>query len=99
MELAIGQHHTVARGADGSVYAVGRGSEGQLGLPRVSFAQPDGSTKEEVNIPLIVPSLQGKLVTAVAVGSACSFSVLADGMAYAWGFAENLQLTTGEDEV
>ncbi len=42
---------------------------------------------------------QGKAVSSVAAGSACSYAVLADGSAYAWGFAENLQLTTGEDEV
>ncbi len=43
-QLACSQHHTLALTEAGAVFALGRGTEGQLGVPRVSFV--DG--KEEL---------------------------------------------------
>ena len=52
-----------------------------------------------VGRPTLVPALAGKKVASVATGSACSYAVLDNGATYAWGFGENLQLGTGDDEV
>ena len=47
--------------------------------------------------PKEIESLRDKRVTQVDAGSTCSFALTAAGDAYAWGFGENLQLSTGEE--
>ncbi len=47
--------------------------------------------------PKEIQDLSGKNITQISTGSTCSFAVTQSGDAYAWGFGENLQLSTGED--
>ena len=86
-DIAFGQHHAVALGADGGVATLGRGDTGQLGVPAAGA---------EAHSPVPVPGLPP--IAAVAAGSAVSFALAEDGRCYGWGFGENLQLTTGAEE-
>ena len=47
--------------------------------------------------PKEIEFFRGKDIAQIAAGSTCSFAVTRSGEAYAWGFGENLQLSTGED--
>ena len=47
--------------------------------------------------PKEIEFFRGKDIEQIAAGSTCSFAVTRTGEAYAWGFGENLQLSTGED--
>lgn len=91
-KLVGGQHHVVALTSDGSVLSLGRGDMGQLGI--TSF----DTDKPETEIPKVVSGFGSEKIVDVAAGSACSFAVGASGKAFAWGFGENLQLTTGVEE-
>jgi hypothetical protein len=71
--VAGGFGHTVARMADGSVYAWGDNSSGQLGLGNTTSA----TTPQLVTLP------RGAL--AVAATSTASYALLDDGSVYAWG--------------
>lgn len=65
--------HTLARMADGSVYAWGDNASGQLGLGNTTSA----TTPQRVTLP------RGAL--AVAATSTASYALLDDGSVYAWG--------------
>ncbi|HET9204894.1 MAG TPA: Ig-like domain-containing protein [Burkholderiaceae bacterium] len=71
--VAGGFGHTLARMADGSVYAWGDNSSGQLGLGNTTSA----TTPQLVTLP------RGAL--AVAATSTASYALLDDGSVYAWG--------------
>jgi hypothetical protein len=71
--VAGGFGHTLARMADGSVYAWGANSSGQLGLGNTTSA----TTPQRVTLP------RGAL--AVAATSTASYALLDDGSVYAWG--------------
>lgn len=91
-QLAGGQHFTIALTDTGDVLTVGRGDTGQLGV-----LEEDGKPKSETDVPVTVTGFEGK-VTKVSAGSAVSFAISDSGKAYAWGFGENLQLSTGIEE-
>jgi hypothetical protein len=71
--VAGGFGHTLARMADGAVYAWGNNSSGQLGLGHTTSA----TTPQRVTLP------RGAL--AVAATSTASYALLDDGSVYAWG--------------
>eukprot|EP00042_Codosiga_hollandica_P047991 m.529742 g.529742 ORF g.529742 m.529742 type:complete len:142 (+) comp57565_c0_seq2:111-536(+) len=48
--------------------------------------------------PKEIEALSDKQIVKIATGTACSFGVSSDGSAYAWGFGENMQLSTGEED-
>jgi hypothetical protein len=75
----------MALGSDGTIYAWGDNSEGQLG---------NGST---TNIATPVPvSLPGGIAaTAISAGAATNFAVASDGNVYAWGGNNDGQLGNG----
>jgi hypothetical protein len=71
--VAGGFAHTVARMADGSVYAWGDNSFGQLGT--------GGTTGSSVPLPVALP----RGAVAVAATNTASYALLDDGSVYAWG--------------
>jgi hypothetical protein len=74
---AGGFAHTVARMADGKVYAWGDNSFGQLG--QSPTALPSASTPQQV------PGLPAVGAVAVAATSVASYALMADGTVWAWG--------------
>ncbi|WP_146058915.1 RCC1 domain-containing protein [Actinomadura rubteroloni] len=75
--------HSLAVKADGTVWAWGSNSSGQLG---------DGTTTSRTT-PAQVPGLNG--VVAVAAGSNCSLALKADGTVWGWGSNAAGQLGDG----
>ena len=74
---AGGFAHTVVRLADGSVYAWGDNSFGQLGQGVDAFTLPRSTTPVRVNLP--------SGAVAVAATSVASYALMADGTVYSWG--------------
>jgi len=91
-DVAAGQHHAIVIHDGGKVSSIGRGDTGQLG---VKFAA--GASQESAAL-LPVTALASETVTAVACGGTCSFAIAEGGKAFAWGFGENHQLGTPDDE-
>jgi 6-phosphogluconolactonase (cycloisomerase 2 family)/alpha-tubulin suppressor-like RCC1 family protein/fibronectin type 3 domain-containing protein len=71
--IAAGAGHTLALKSDGTVWAWGRNSYGQLG---------DGSTTTRTT-PVKVSGLSG--VTAIVAGSSHSLALKSDGTVWGWG--------------
>ncbi|HEY4427788.1 MAG TPA: IPT/TIG domain-containing protein [Solirubrobacteraceae bacterium] len=81
--VAAGANHSLALLSDGTVWAWGENSSGQLG---------DGSTTES-DIPVAVSGLSG--VVAIAAGGSESLALLSDGTVEAWGDNSSGQLGDG----
>jgi alpha-tubulin suppressor-like RCC1 family protein len=81
--IAVGGVHALALLSDGSVYAWGLNSAGQLGLGDVATR----ATPVLVTLPL--PAV------AIAAGLAHSVAVLNDGTVYAWGYNVLGEVGTG----
>jgi alpha-tubulin suppressor-like RCC1 family protein len=78
--------HVLALARDGSVYAWGYGTSGQLGigpLPVVNFKTRTPSVMPEVPYPVRIPDL-GE-VTAIRAGARHSLGLRKDGTVLAWG--------------
>ncbi|WP_116023878.1 S8 family serine peptidase [Thermomonospora umbrina] len=84
--VAGGEGHSLAVRSDGTVWAWGDNSEGQLG----------DSTTTDRSTPTQVPGLSG--VTAVAAGGYWSLALKSDGTLWAWGSGQSGQLGSGEQE-
>lgn len=84
VDAALGANHALLLLADGTVLAVGRNTQGQLGL---------GSTAP-VQTPTRVPGLSD--IVRVAVGSVHSVALRRDGTVFAWGDNGEGQLGNGE---
>lgn len=78
VDIANGYQHTLALTVDGTVYAFGYGSHGELGT---------GNTENQaVPVPIDVPGLTaGDRVKAVAAGQYTSFLLTVSGEVYAFG--------------
>ena len=78
-QVAAGGTHSLALASDGTMYAWGDGSKGQLG----------NGTNTNSNIPVVVdasdPSIAGKTVTQISSGMYSSFALASDGTMYIWG--------------
>ncbi|WP_198360488.1 Ig-like domain-containing protein [Thermincola potens] len=84
VEIGAGIWHTLARRADGTVWAWGRNIEGQVG---------NGSASAVVDSPAQVSGLTG--VTKVAAGGYHNLALRSDGTVWAWGRNDKGQLGTG----
>lgn len=84
--VAGGFGHTLARMADGSVYAWGDNSSGQLGLGNTTST----TTPQRVSLP------RGAL--EVAATSTASYALLDDGSVYAWGASSGFGLLGDGDK-
>lgn len=82
--IAAGSTHSLAIKNDGTVWAWGLNSSGQLG---------DGTTTNR-NVPVQVTALTGPVI-AIAAGEFHSLALKADGTVWAWGFNGNGRLGDG----
>ncbi len=82
--IAGGISHTVARFSDGSVYAWGDNSNGQLGQGMDAPALPRSLTPVKVSLPAGA--------VAVAATTSASYALLDDGRVYSWGDSGGLGL-------
>jgi alpha-tubulin suppressor-like RCC1 family protein len=80
VDIASGYWHSLALLEDGSVYAWGDDSFGQLGLGEVNFAVS----------PTAVPGLEN--IAAIACGTSFSAAVNEDGEVWTWGYNASGQL-------
>jgi alpha-tubulin suppressor-like RCC1 family protein len=83
-QVAAGSLHSLALTSDGSVWAFGNNSVGQLG---------NGSTATSY-VPVQVPGLTG--ITQIAAGGDFSLALASDGSVWAWGRDDDGQL--GDDD-
>ena len=86
IDVSCADEHALALARDGSVYAWGRGSSGQLGigpLPTVNFRTRSARVMPEVPYPIQVPDVGD--VTAISAGGRHSLALRRDGTVLAWG--------------
>lgn len=91
-KVSGGTHHSLVLCRDGSVYAMGRGDSGQLGVSRSSSDKaPAGSA---TLAPLRIPQqfFGGSRVLQVEAEGCFSLCFTADNQVYAWGYGEMGQL-------
>lgn len=85
-QIAAGGSTAYALAADGSIYAWGAGTYGQVG---------DGSTSSRPTpVAVNMAPMAGKTITQVAAAHATAFAIATDGSIYAWG--NNTQGTVGD---
>lgn len=82
---AGGWYHSLALTDEGTIYACGDNSSGQLG---------DGTTTNR-STPTLVPSLSNQTITAVLAGIDHSLALTNSGAVYAWGWNGYGQLGDG----
>ena len=84
--VAAGALATYAIGSNGTVYAWGYGSDGELGNGTTTFTQ---STPVSVSLPA------GVTATAIAGGGLNGYAIGLDGTVYAWGYGSDGELGNG----
>lgn len=87
VDVSSGDDHSLALARDGSVYAWGGGTYGQLGIgpmPVIQFRTRTPAPLGFMPMPVRVPDLGD--VTAVAAGGKHSLALLKDGTIRAWGY-------------
>ena len=82
--ISAGSDYTLFLAQDGTVWASGMNTVGQLG---------NGSTTDAISTPVRVSSLSN--VAAVSAGADHSLAVTHDGSVWAWGYNSNGQLGDG----
>jgi alpha-tubulin suppressor-like RCC1 family protein len=87
VEVAAGNQATYALRTDGTVWAWGWNTSGELGT-----GSPDS---EAALTPVRIPTLSG--VVAVASGSNTGYAVKSDGTLWSWGWNGAGQLGTGQE--
>jgi len=104
VEIAGGDHHTLFLTSDGKVYACGRSSSGQLGLPKDHPAFTDRKFPDFVPEPVLVPFPEDEdddeedPVVHIAAGTQNNLAVTASGVMFAWGQNTVGELGIGSDE-
>jgi len=101
VQLAGGNHHTIARTANGEVLVWGRLDNAEGGMKPEDMPE-DSVIREEMTgrvlatkRPLTVPNLRAK---RVATGTDTCFVITEEGQAYSWGFSTNYQTGQGTDK-
>ena len=87
VDVSSGDDHSLALTRDGSVYAWGAGTDGQLGIgpmPVIQFRTRTPAPMRFMPMPVRVPDLGA--VAAIAAGGRHSLALLKDGTIRAWGF-------------
>jgi alpha-tubulin suppressor-like RCC1 family protein len=79
-------NHTLGLKTDGTLYAWGDNTYGQLGI-----GNPTGSNSSPVQVSLPF----GKLVKSISLGGTYSLALMTDGTVYAWGLNSSGQLGIG----
>ncbi|KAK0644026.1 regulator of chromosome condensation 1/beta-lactamase-inhibitor protein II [Cercophora newfieldiana] len=101
VEIAGGEHHSLACTADGELLTWGRIDGHQVGQPADTFTQ-ENTVWDEKNQPrvLLEPSAVPGIsdVVKVAAGTDHSFAITKDGKVYSWGFSANYQTGQGTTE-
>ncbi len=88
LAIAAGEGHSLALASDGTVFAWGRNTHGQLG---------DGGTTQQAS-PVVVSAPEGwsaDPIVAIAAGSSHSLALSSSGMAFSWGRNLSGQLGNG----
>ena len=88
LAAAAGQYHTAALKTDGTVWAWGANSDGQLG---------DGTTIRHTTVQVLGPGGAGYLtgISAIACGANHTVALKNDGTVWTWGKNNNGQLGNG----
>ncbi len=96
--VAGGQHCALMLASDGSLYAMGRGDSGQLGLSASKEDKPKFAAASF--LPQRIPQQRfgGSAVVQVAGAGAFSLAVTADGNVWSWGYGDMGQLGNGTDQ-
>lgn len=100
VQIAGGEHHTLALTSEGEVLAWGRYDMREIGIPKDKL--PKSVFKDQHGNPRSVP-VPTKLFIAngqlkfksVGAGSHHSFAVTTDGVVYSWGFGDTYALGLG----
>ena len=88
MYVSAGDYHTLCTTADGSLFAWGFNSNGQLGV--------GDAVKRRV--PTLVTALQGKQVAHVAAGGYHTICTTAEGSVFTWGAGYGGKLGLGDNQ-
>ncbi|XP_021252472.1 probable E3 ubiquitin-protein ligase HERC4 isoform X2 [Numida meleagris] len=89
VQIACGDHHSVALSRGGNLFTWGQNTHGQLGL---------GSQDLLIPVPHLVKELKGIPLAQIAAGGAHSFVVSFSGAVYSWGKNDFGQLGLGHTE-
>ena len=98
VQIAGGEHHSLARTDDGRLLTWGRIDGFQVGLAKDVFNDEntiyDEHSKPRIlKLPTVVPNLPP--IVHVAAGTDHSFAVADNGRVYSWGFSANYQTGQG----
>ncbi|KAM3831573.1 E3 ISG15--protein ligase HERC5-like isoform 2-T2 [Vipera latastei] len=89
VQIACGDHHSMALSKGGELFAWGENEHGQLGV---------GEKKGHIKDPQLVVALEGIPLIMIAAGSAHSMVVSIFGTVYSWGKNTFGQLGLGDTE-
>ncbi|PPQ77413.1 hypothetical protein CVT25_010995 [Psilocybe cyanescens] len=99
IQIVGGTHHTLFLLQSGKVYACGRSSSGQLGLPEDDPAFKDQVDPDFVTEPVLVPFPDSDdPVVQISCGSHNNSAVTRGGSLYSWGQGVQGELGLGDEE-
>ncbi len=89
IQIHAGYYHSLALASDGTVYAWGQNTYGQLGNNTMINANAP------VSVQTIGTPMAGKIIIQLAAGNSQSVALASDGTIYAWGWNMYGQLGNG----
>lgn len=97
VQIAAGEHHTLALSEDGSLYTFGRYDMFEIGiakdnLPEETFKDAHGKPR---SVPVPTKLTNIPKMRSIAVGSHHSLAISEDGVVYSWGFGETYAVGLG----